>query len=225
MTSPVAAPQVGRALPADLYRPEAGGQLGREMDLDGGPSGAVPSSSAARVPDVLITTRSPSSRKRGSSEKCECTSERSDCFATSMRTASRVMPRFSGGAGASSSGGRSKESGCSSGRRARRAGRQGGHVVAPAATSSLDPVAPARAVALDQVEEGGHDARRFGPVRDVLAGERGLVHGRTQVARIDGPHAEGGKLGGQHGTELVECGLAGAVATPARRTAPPRRPR
>ena len=72
------------------------------------PSGAVPSSSAARVPDVLMTTRSPSSRKRGSSEKCECTSEPSDLVATSMRTASRVMPRYSGGAGASSSGGRAK---------------------------------------------------------------------------------------------------------------------
>ena len=65
-----------------------------------------------------MTTRSPSSRKRGSSEKFECTSEPSDLVATSIRTASRVMPRFSGGAGASSSGGSEKESGWSSGRRA-----------------------------------------------------------------------------------------------------------
>ena len=35
---------------------------------------SIPSISAANVPDVLSTTRSPSSKKRGSSEKCECTS-------------------------------------------------------------------------------------------------------------------------------------------------------
>ena len=34
------------------------------------PSGPTPSTSAASVPDVLITTRSPASRKRGQSEKC-----------------------------------------------------------------------------------------------------------------------------------------------------------
>ncbi len=69
------------------------------------------------MPEVLITTRSPSSKKRGNSEKCECTSAPSDFVATSIRTASRVMPRYSGGAGASSSGGNENVSGLSSGRR------------------------------------------------------------------------------------------------------------
>ena len=64
------------AVPADLDRPQPGRQLRRQVDLDGRAVGSVPSTSAASVPDVLMTTRSPSSRKRGSSEKCECTSGR-----------------------------------------------------------------------------------------------------------------------------------------------------
>ncbi len=169
-----------------------------------------------------MTTRSPSSRKRGSSEKCECTSDPSDLAATSMRTESRVRPRLSGGDGASSSGGSEKDSGCSSGRRARapdassRAGAaSGAHVSAPAASTSRGAVAPARAVAPDQLEEGGHDGGGLGPVRDVLAGERGLVHGGPHVARVDGPDGQRGELDRQHGAEMLQRGLARAVPAPA----------
>ena len=61
----------------------------------------------------------------------------------------------------------------------------------------------------------GTTRARLGTVRDVLAGEGGLVHGGAQIAGIDRPHREGGELGRQHGTEVLERRLAGAVAAPA----------
>jgi len=59
----------------------------------------------------------PSSKKRGNSEKCVCTKQPSLLWATMRRTASRVMPLASGGAGASSSVGSLKVSGSGCARR------------------------------------------------------------------------------------------------------------
>ena len=59
------------------------------------------------VPEVFTTRTSPASRNLGRKLNELETSERSCSVATSMRTASRVRPRASGGSDASSSGGRS----------------------------------------------------------------------------------------------------------------------
>ena len=136
------------ATPPSTARPEAGSRDGPARP---GRRHRCRRASAAKVPDVLRTTRSPSSRKRGSSEKCECTSEPSPLCATSIRTESRVMPRASGGEGASSSGGKANDSGCRTGRVRRElrrghaalsitgfpiTGFPGGHAVTSAPTSS-----------------------------------------------------------------------------------------
>ena len=73
----------------------------------GSPSWPAASIAAGMVPEVLITRASPGSRNRGRKEKVEGTSERSLLVATSMRTASRVRPRASGGSDASRSDGSS----------------------------------------------------------------------------------------------------------------------
>ena len=92
--------------------------------------------------------------------------------------------------------------------------RQGAHGTAPADDQVGGAVAPARAVAPDQLQERGHDGRGLGPVGDVLAGERGLVHRGAQVAGVDRPHGQRGELDRQHRPEMLERGLAGAVAAP-----------
>ena len=106
----------------------------------GRPSRPVPwpSSSAASVPEVLITTRSPSSRKRGSSEKCECTRVPSDLVATSIRTA-RGSCRGSRGGRRLELGREREERGAAraGGRRLRGRGpERGAHATAPALASS-----------------------------------------------------------------------------------------
>ena len=93
--------------------------------------------------------------------------------------------------------------------------RHGAHATAPLDDELGRPVAAARAVALDQVEEGGHDGGRLGPVGDVLARERRLVHHRAQVAWVHRPDGERRELDGEHRAEMLECRLARAVAAPA----------
>ena len=54
--------------------------------------------------------------------------------------------------------------------------------------------AAARQPLRDEPDERGDDRLGSRPVRDVLAGEGGLVHGRAQVAGIDRPDGEPGEL-------------------------------
>ena len=76
-------------------------------------------------------------------------------------------------------------------------------------------VATAGKVGLEQVQQGGHALLGERAVGDVLAGERGLVHGRAQVAGIDDVDREVGVLDGQDLAELLERGLRRAVRAPA----------
>ena len=172
----------------------------------GSPSGPLPSTSAARVPEVLRTTRSPSSRKRGSSEKWECTSERSDRWATIMRTESRVMPRRFGRRRCLEGGRQGEGQGLEGWQLARR------HGAAPSwrrlgRGEVAGPVTATRTVAHDEIQKGGDDGGWFGSIRDVLTREGRLVHGRAQVARVDRPHGERGTFDGQHGAQVLEAAL------------------
>ena len=154
------------------------------------------------------------------------------------------MPRDSGGDGASSSGGSVNDSGWRSGSWSGRiTAPVTAPVTAPApeplpaqpspnalpavepwpsrpsascrrSDELAGPVAPARAIAVDQREEGGHDGARLGSIRDVLARERLLVHCVRRSPGSTDHTVTVGLLDGQHGAEVIEGRLAGAVATP-----------
>ena len=125
------------------------------------------------------------------------------------------MPRYSGGAGASSSGGRVNESGCS-------AGERGAGAVSTRAftspTSGRDelggPVAAARAVAPDELEEGGHDGAGSGRSEMSSPGKAAWCMAVRRSPGSTDHTREGGLLDGQDGAEVLEGGLAGAVAAP-----------
>ena len=77
-------------------------------------------------------------------------------------------------------------------------------------------VAAGRGPLVDQPEERRDDGLGFGPVGDVLARERPLVHGGAHVAGVERVDGQVGLLDAEHGRVVVERGLGGAVAAPAR---------
>ena len=77
------------------------------------------------------------------------------------------------------------------------------------------PVAAARKIALDQPEQAGHAVLGRRAVRDVLAGERLLVHLRPHVAGVDRVDPQRRVLLGEDRGGLVERRLRGPVAAPA----------
>src|ERR1035437_5926440 len=191
---------------------------------------------AGIVPVLLTTSRSPGSSRPGRSRKTCWLIWPEPRRLTSSRTPSRATPRASGGSCASRSAG-SRKSGSpepvsiasasprsdwaapggatsvtigSPGPLASMAGAVAGrHQVGGAVPAAWQPLR-------DEPDERGDHRLGPRPVRDVLAGEGPLVHVGAQVARVGPPDADRELLGRQHVRRLLQCGLGGAEATPAR---------
>ncbi len=154
---------------------------------------------------MLTTTTSPGSSSSGRSANMWWLIDASPRRATRSLTPSRARPRASGGSWASSAGASSNAS-----------------AVTPAPPFRRRWPAPARGSgrsggrSLDQPEQARHALLRRWAVGDVLAREGILVHLRAHVARIDGVDPQRRVLLGEDRRELVERGLRGAVAAPAR---------
>src|SRR5919199_5401797 len=135
------------------------------------------------------------------------------------RTSSRARPLASGGSPASSSGGNSKSSEASlcsslrcSAKRFRAFNTSSSFV---GVDKGADLVASARQVSPQQLDQPGHALLRQRAVAYVFVGERLLVHPRPHVTRVGPVHAQIRILGGENAGELLEGGLARAVASPA----------
>src|SRR5439155_12702224 len=101
------------------------------------------------------------------------------------------------------------------GPRARRAARMRGRCSCGLGPYEVvDAVAAARQVALDQGDETGHALLWRRAIGDVLAREGVLVHLGAHVAGVDRVDVKVGVLGAEHGADLLERGLGGAVAAP-----------
>src|SRR5271165_161508 len=148
-----------------------------------------------------MTSRSPGSSRPGRSPNAWWPISPDERRLTSRRTWSRGTPRASGGSWASRSAGRVKSmtTGLPPGR----------HEVSGAVPAARQPLR-------DEPDERGDDGLWPWPVRYVLPGEGLLVQVGAQVAGVGPPHADRELLGGQHVRRLLQGGLGGAVAAPAR---------
>ena len=163
------------------------------------PSARRAGSRPGSVPEVLTTTRSPGSSSSGRSRNATVAvpSGRTAMSRTSSRWRPVPLRRCRGlGVG---------------GERERRR-----HRVAPADSRSAARYRPLGRSPSISASRRRDDGLRRRPVADVLAREGGLVHVGRHVAGVDRVDPQLRVLDGEDGGELVEGGLARAVAAPAR---------
>ena len=204
--------------PAQLHRPQLGGQDGGEMHLEPPPrpvdAGHRRGQSARRVDDdeVALVEKAGQLREVRVHERA---------VALVGHEHAHRVPRHAACLGRRSRlelGG--QHEGGQPGKGPGRCRGEDGHDRSlPTASSGAgrrvgQAVAPARRCLLDQAYEVGHDLVGPRSVRDVLAGEGVLVHLRPHVAGVDGPHAQRRLLGGEHGAHVVEGRLGEPVSSP-----------